>query len=445
MSGTNLLRALAHRNFRLFFFGQAVSLVGTFMQQVALSWVVYDLARTDKLARGLAPPAFWLGLVAFAGQVPTFFIAPVAGVLVDRHNRHRLVILTQSLAMVQASLLALLTLTGAVAIWHVVALSLALGVIYAVDMTARQAFLTDMVERREDLANAIALNSSMVNGSRLVGPALAGLMLTLTNAGVCFLANALSYLAVLVALLAMRVTPRRREGEARPLLHDLAEGARYAFGFPPTRAVLLLLALVSVMASAYTVLLPVFATEVLGGGAGTFSLLTASSAVGALGAGISLASRRSVLGLGKWVALSAGLFGLGLLAFAFSRLTWLSLALMAVTGFAMMTQMAASNTILQTIVEEDKRGRLMSFYTVAFLGAAPLGSLLAGTLTAPLGAENVVRLAGACCVAGALVFLAQLPTLRALVRPIYARMGILPEAASGVQAASELTVPPGRQ
>jgi MFS family permease len=441
MSGTNLLRALAHRNFRLFFFGQAVSLVGTFMQQLALSWLVYDIARKEALPR----PAFWLGLVGFAAQAPTFFIAPVAGILVDRYNRHRMVILTQTLAMTQAFLLAFLTLSGAIQIWHVVALSLFLGVIYAVDMTARQAFLTDMVERREDLANAIALNSSMVNGSRLVGPALAGLMLSLTNVGVCFLANALSYLAVLVALLAMRVPPRRREGPSPPLLRGLSEGARYAFGFPPTRAVLLLLALVSIMASAYTVLLPLFATEVLGGGAGTLSLLTAASAVGALGAGIALASRKSVLGLGKWIAFSAALFGLALVAFSFSRVLWLSLALMAVAGFAMMTQMAASNTVLQTIVEEDKRGRLMSFYTVAFLGAAPLGSLLAGTLTAPLGAENVVRLAGACCVAGALLFLAELPALRALVRPIYARMGILPEAAAGVQAAAELTVPPQRQ
>lgn len=432
--GRPLLRALAHRNFRLFFAGQGVSLVGTWMQQVAVAWLVLQLTG-DPL---------WLGVVAFAGQIPSLLITPLAGVLIDRWNRHRLLILTQTLAMIQAFALAGMAWFGDADVWLVAGLNLFLGVVNAFDMTGRQAFLTDMVTRRADLPNAIALNSSLVNGSRLVGPALAGVVLAWTSPAVCFLINGVSYLAVLAALLAMTVPPRPATRERIPVLRQLREGFHYAFGFTPIRSLLLLLALLSLASTAYAVLLPVFATDVLGGDARTFGLLSAAAGLGALVAAVRLAGRASVLGLGRWITFAAGLFGAGLIAFSFSRTVWLSAPLLTVAGFGMMTQMAASNTILQTIVDEDKRGRVMSYYTMAFLGMAPLGSLLGGVLASRVGAENVVRVAGLCCIAGAVLFAVYLPRLRELIRPIYIRMGILPALASGVQTASELTVPPER-
>jgi MFS family permease len=430
----SFLRALAHRNFRLFLFGQGISLIGTWMQQVAVSWVVFQMTGSAAL----------LGVVTFAGQIPGLLVTPFAGVLVDRWNRLRLLLATQTLAMLQALTLAALDLSGALAVWHLVALSLLLGVVNAFDMTARQAFLTEMVDRREDLANAIALNSTLVNGTRLVGPLLAGLALWLTGPGVCFLANGLSYLAVLAALLALRVPGRQPGAPREGLLRGLHEGARYAFGFAPVRSILLLLALVSLLGMAYSVLLPVFAREVLHGEAGTLGVLTGASGLGALAAAVLLAARRSVLGLGKWITLAPALFGLGLIGFSLADSLWLAAPLLTVVGFAMMMQMAASNTVLQTIVPEDRRGRVMSYYTMAFLGMAPLGSLLGGGLADVIGAPEVVRWAGACCVVGSLAFARQLPRLRDRVRPIYVRLGILPEVAAGVQAATELNVPPER-
>jgi MFS family permease len=409
------------------------------MQQVALTWLVWEVTRSP----------FWLGLVGFCSQVPAFFLAPVAGVVVDRVNRHRLILLTQTLAMLQAFVLAALafqvedsTQVPPFLLPTVLALGLFLGAVNVFDMTGRQAFLVEIVDRREDLANAIALNSSMVNATRLVGPALAGQVLAHAGAAICFLVNGFTYLAVLAALLAMRLRPRPRPHHTTRLVEGLREGFRYAFGFAPIRALLLLLALVSLASTVATVLYPVFADKVLGGGAATFSYLTAASGLGALAAAVWLASRQTVLGLGKWIALAAGAFGLGLVGFSYSENIWLSLLLLTVTGGSMMVQMAASNTILQTIVEEDKRGRVMSLYTLAFLGTAPLGSLLAGFLGDAVGAALAVRIAGVCCVVGGVLFALWLPALRAEVRPIYVRMGILPEMAAGVQAASELTLPP---
>jgi MFS family permease len=309
-------------------------------------------------------------------------------------------------------------------------------------MTGRQAFLTEMVVSREDLANAIALNSSLVNGARLVGPALAGLLLARTSAGVCFLVNGISYLAVLAALLAMHVAPRGRPTEKRDLGRGLREGLAYAFGFAPIRAILLLLSLVSVAGTSYSVLLPVFATDVLHGRQTTLGLLSAAAGVGALvGAGF-LAARKSVVGLGRWITGAPAFFGLGLVAFSFSDILWVSLALLVVAGFAMMVHMAASNTVLQTIVDEDKRGRVMSLYVMAFLGMMPLGSLLAGFLSDRIGAPATLRVGGTICIAGAVVFSLRFGQLRAQVRPIYVRIGILPEIAGGIQAATELTRPP---
>jgi MFS family permease len=439
-SGTlqTLGRALAHRNYRLFFAGQGISLVGTWMTRVATGWYVFRLSDRDT-----AESAFLLGLINFAGQVPTFFLGPLAGALVDRWNRHRTLVATQVLAMIQSALLALVAFTqppGIATLWQVGGLSLFQGLINALDMPTRQAFLVEMVARREDLGNAVALNSSLVNGARLVGPSVAGAIIALAGEGWCFLIDALSYLAVIAALLAMQVGPRPRP-PARPVWQGIVEGFRYAFGFPPIRSILLLLSLVSFMGMPYTVLLPIFAAR-LGGGSYTLGFLSSASGVGALVGAFYLASRRTVLGLGPLIVLAAIGFGVGVIGLALSHYLWLSLFFMLLTGFGMMVQMASSNTILQTIVDEDRRGRVMSLYSMAFLGMTPFGSLFAGTLARYVGAQNTLLVGGIACIVGAALFAVRLPHLRTLVRPIYARMGILPEMAQGIQATAELTRPP---
>lgn len=433
-------RALAHRNYRLFFIGQGISLVGTWMTRLATGWLVYRLAATAH--PGTA--AFLLGIVSFAGQIPSFFLAPFAGVLVDRWDRHRLLMATQVLSLVQSALLALVAFLGEpgmTTIWMVAGLSVGQGLINAFDMPARQAFLLQMIARKEDLANAIALNSSLVNAGRLIGPCIAGVLIALAGEAWCFFIDALSYVAVVAALAAMKVEAPGRPRSPTPVWRGLAEGARYAFGFAPIRAILLLLALVSCMAMPYSVLMPIFA-EKLGGGPYALGLLTGASGVGALAGALHLAARTTVLGLGRLIVLSTLVLGGGLIGFALSESLWLSLVLMLLVGFGMMVQMAASNTILQTIVEEDKRGRVMSFYSMAFLGMAPFGSLLAGMLAQQVGAPRTVLIGGLACLLGRGLFALRLNRLRALVRPIYARMGILPEVAAGMQAATELTRPP---
>ncbi|HJQ32366.1 MAG TPA: MFS transporter [Pyrinomonadaceae bacterium] len=428
-----MLRALGHRNYRLFFSGQSVSLVGTWMTRIATSWLVYRLTGSAML----------LGVVGFAGQIPSFLLAPFAGVLVDRWNRHRLLVATQVLAMLQSLALAVLALTGRINIHHVIWLSVFQGLINAFDMPARQAFVVEMVERREDLPNAIALNSSMVNASRLLGPSLGGVVIAAVGEGWCFMIDAVSYVAVIASLLLMKVVPREMKGAREAnVLGQLREGFSYAARFAPIRKVLLLLALVSLVGMPYTVLMPVFADEVLRGGPNTLGLLMAASGVGALVGAMFLAARRSVLGLGKYIPLMAAAFGAGLVAFSFSRVLWLSLVLMVVTGLGFMVQMAASNTLLQTIVDEDKRGRVMSFYTMAFMGTAPFGSLLAGGVAERIGAPLTLLFGGLGCVVGALWFALALPALRRDVRPIYERIGILPEVAASIHTTAELSVPP---
>jgi MFS family permease len=428
-----MLRALGHRNYRLFFSGQSVSLVGTWMTRIATSWLVYRLTGS----------ALLLGVVGFAGQIPSFLLAPFAGVLVDRWNRHRLLVATQVLSLVQSLALALLALGGRIDIHHVIWLSVFQGIINAFDMPARQAFVVEMVERREDLPNAIALNSSMVNATRLLGPSLGGVIIAWVGEGWCFMIDAISYVAVVASLLAMRVTPRMAEPvEEAKMLRQLREGFAYAARFAPIRKVLVLLAIVSLVGMPYTVLMPVFADEVLRGGPNTLGLLMAASGVGALAGAMFLAARKSVLGLGTLIPVTAAAFGAGLMAFSFSRVLWLSLALMVVTGCGFMVQMASSNTVLQTIVDEDKRGRVMSFYTMAFMGTAPFGSLLAGSVAERIGAPHTLLFGGAGCILGALWFALSLPALRRDVRPIYVRIGILPEMAAGIHTTSELGVPP---
>ncbi|HJU55377.1 MAG TPA: MFS transporter, partial [Pyrinomonadaceae bacterium] len=428
-----MLRALGHKNYKLFFSGQSVSMIGTWMTRIATSWLVYRLTGS----------ALLLGVVGFAGQVPSFALAPFAGVLVDRWNRHSLLVATQVLAMIQSLALAVLALTGLIHIWHVIALSIFQGVINAFDMPARQAFVVEMVERREDLPNAIALNSSMVNAARLLGPSIGGVVIAAVGEGWCFMIDGVSYLAVIASLLAMKITPRaNKPARGVNMLAQLREGWRYASGFAPIRKVLMLLALVSLVGMPYTVLMPVFANEILRGGPNTLGLLMAASGVGALVGAMFLAARRSVLGLGKYIPLTAVAFGAGLVAFSFSRVLWLSLPLMVLTGLGFMVQMAASNTVLQTIVEEDKRGRVMSFYTMAFMGTAPFGSLLAGSLAERIGAPHTLMFGGLGCIAGAIWFATSLPSLRRDVRPIYVKIGILPEIAAGIHQTSELSVPP---
>jgi MFS family permease len=424
-------RSLRHRNFRLFFGGQSISLMGTWMQRIALGWLVYRLTGS----------AFLLGVVGFAGQIPTFVLTPFTGVLADRWNRHRILIVTQTLSMVQALILAYLVLNQIVLIWQIILLSLFLGTINAFDVPARQSFMVEMVEDKQDLGNAIALNSSMVNSARLIGPSVAGLLIALVGEGICFLLNGISYLAVIAALLGMRIAPKNSNPHHSKIWPGLAEGFTYAFGFAPIRAVLLLLAMVSLMGMPFSVLMPIFAKSILHGGPNTLGFLMGASGVGALTGALYLASRKSVLGLGKMIALAAGIFGIGLIAFSFSRILPLSLVLMLVIGFGMMVQMASSNTILQTIVEDDKRGRIMSFYAMAFMGMTPFGSLLAGFLASKIGAPHTLLIGGITCVFAAAFFARKLPALRELVRPIYIKMGIIPEIISGIQSATELTRP----
>ena len=427
-----LFRALSYRNYRLFFFGQGISLVGTWMQQVAMSWLVYRLTGS----------ALLLGTVGFTSQIPTFLVAPFAGVFADRCNRRRLLLATQSLAMTQAFLLSYFVLTGTIQVWQIFALSLLLGVVNGFDIPVRQSFVIEMVEEKQGLANAIALNSSMVNAARLVGPSIAGLLISAVGEGACFLLNGFSYFAVLLSLAAMRVTPRPAVAARSSILYELRAGVRYAASFAPIRAILLLLAMMSLTGMPYAVLLPVFAKDVLHGGPHTFGFLMAASGVGAFSATLYLASRRSVIGLGRLIAISCALFGGGVASFALSRALWLSLVFLSIAGFGAMMQVAASNTILQTIVDDDKRGRIMSLFTMAFMGMTPFGSLCAGALAARFGAPVTVQIGGLSCLVGALLFAAWLPTFGERVRPIYARLEIIPEVAKGIQSASELSVPP---
>jgi MFS family permease len=432
-----MVRALHHRNYRLFFTGQTVSLVGSWMTRIATSWLVYRLTGS----------ALLLGLVGFAGQIPSFLLAPFAGVLIDRWNRHRLLVVTQALAMVQSAALAGLTLAGVINIWHVLALSLFQGVINAFDMPARQSFVVEMVEKREDMPNAIALNSSMVNAARLLGPSIGGVIIAAVGEGWCFALDAVSYLAVIASLLLMRLAaraPRVKSSEAR-VLTELRTGWRYVSGSPPIRSILLLLALVSLVGMPYTVLMPVFASKILHGGPHTLGFLMAATGVGALLGALFLAGRRSVLGLGRVVPMMSALFGAGLVAFSLSRTLWLSLVLLMITGVGFMVQMAASNTLLQTLVDDDKRGRVMSFYTMSIMGVTPFGSLMAGGLAHRFGAPYTLLVGGLGCVLAAAWFASLLPRLRERVRPIYIQKGILPAmAAEGISAATQLTVPPER-
>ena len=392
-----------------------------------MPWLVYHMTGS----------ALLLGVVGFAGQIPTFLLSPVAGVLTDRWSRYRVLLITQIVSLVQAAVLAVLCLTGVIQIWEIVTLSVILGCVNAFDVPARHSFVIDMVEHKEDLGNAIALNSLMFNGARLIGPSIAGVMLASTSEGVCFLLNAISYIFVIGSLLMMRIHVKETKRSQENILNELREGLHYTFGFPPIKHLLILLSTSSLMGMSYTVLMPVFAKEVLHGGSHTYGFLMGAAGFGALMGALFLASRKSVVKLGRIVPASAILFGSGLLGLSFTRVFPISLVLMIFIGLGMMMQTAASNTILQTITDDDKRGRVMGFYTMSIMGTAPFGSLMAGGLAKIIGTPWTIFAGGFVTIISALIFLRKLPELRALVRPVYVKMGIIPEVANGIQLASE--------
>jgi MFS family permease len=411
-----IFRALRYPNYRLFFFGQIVSLIGTWMQTVAMSWLVYRLTGSEVL----------LGTVTFFTLIPTFILSPVAGVLVDRWDRRKLLIGTQTVSMIQAGILGALVLTGAIQIWHILVLSSLLGVVSAFDVPGRQSFMIEIVESREDLGNAIALNSSVFNGARLIGPVMAGWTIHLVGEGICFLINCGSFAAVIVALGLMRVKCKQHEPKSGEIWNDLREGAGYAWSFIPIRALLLLLALVSLASGSYAVLLPVYAKTIFQGDERTLSYLYFAVGVGAMSAALMLAARSSVLGLGRWVVWASITLGAGLALFGLSKTFWMSVVPLALVGFGAMAHMAATNTLVQTILLDKMRGRVMAFYTMAFVGAMPIGSLVTGYAARYVGPAWTLAGAGALCLIGGLGFLAALPGVRRLVRPIYQEKGIMP-------------------
>jgi len=423
-----MLRALRHRNYRLFFAGQSLSLIGTWMTRLATNWLVWRLTHSPEM----------LGLLGFAAQAPTFVFASVAGVWVDRLNRHRLLVATQVLSMLQSFALAALALSGTVEVWEIFVLQLFQGVTNAFDMPTRQSLLIDLIEDRADLSNAVALNSSMVNGARLIGPSVAGLLIAWVGEGWCFFADGVSYLAVIGSLLAMQVALRPLVGERKRVFHDLSDGLRYAFGFAPIRAILLLLALVGLAGIPYRVLMPVIASRTLHGGAHTLGFLMAAMGLGAFLGALYLASRKTVIGLGGLIPYAAATFGAGLMGVGLSRWFPLSLLVMVVTGMGFMIHLAASNTVIQTLVREEMRGRVMALYTMAFIGMATFGSLAVGAVAGAIGAPWTLVGCGLVCIVGAGVFGQRLPRLRDKARPVYVEKGILPDVAQGMGEATAL-------
>ncbi len=419
------LRALRHRNFQLFFSGQMISLIGTWMQNVAQAWLVYRMTKS----------ALLLGSVGFASQIPVFLIAPFGGITADRVNRQRLVIATQTASMILAGILAALCLSGRVQVWHIFALAGLLGVVNAFDIPSRQAFLVDMVGK-EDLMNAIALNSSMFNGARVIGPAIAGILVARIGEGWCFAANAISYIAVIVGLFLMHVHCAPRASDHSPI-EDIIEGFRWVNQTKVIRALLLLIGMISLVAMPYTVLMPIFADKILRGGARGLGILMGATGVGALFGALTLAAKTGVKGLGRWVTISCASLGISLFCFSFSTSFWLSAALLLPAGYSMMLQMACSNTLIQTMVPDQLRGRVMSVYSMMFMGMAPFGAFFGGALAQRIGAPITVAIGGATCFLAAIWFGRALPELR-----IEARHLIIAQGLAGGEPAQELNAQP---
>jgi MFS family permease len=419
------LRALRHRNFQLFFSGQLISLTGTWMQSVAQAWLVYRLTGS----------ALLLGTVGFASQIPVFLFAPLGGITADRVNRQRLVIATQTTSMILAGILAWLTRSGHIQVWHIFLLAGLLGVVNAFDIPGRQSFLIDMVGK-EDLMNAIALNSSMFNGARVIGPAVAGILVARIGEGWCFEANAISYIAVLIGLLLMKVRSAPRISNRSPI-EDIIEGFRWVNRTKIIRSLLLLIGLVSLVGMPYTVLMPVFADKILHGGARGLGILMGATGVGALFGALTLAAKTGIKGLGRWVTITCATLGISLFLFSFSTSFWLSAALLLPCGYSMMLQMACSNTLIQTIVPDHLRGRVMSLYSMMFMGMAPFGAFFGGALANRIGAPMTVAVGGIACVLGAIWFGRALPELR-----IEARRLIVAQGLAGGEPVQELNAQP---
>ena len=416
--------AFRSRNYRLYFAGQSISLIGTWMTRVATSWLVYRL--TDS--------AFLLGVVGFLGQIPALFLSPLAGVWVDRWDRHQAMVITQAMAMVQSLALAVLTLTHTINMPWIFFLTFLQGVINTFETPARQSFVIQMIDDRSALSNAIALNSSIVNAGRLVGPAIAGIVIAWVGEGYCFLIDGVSYIAVLYSLLAMKNLLPGLRNPPRHIGHELVEGWRYIVASPAIRWILLMLGLVSLIGMPFTVLMPIIADKVLGGGAHTLGFLTAATGLGALACAVALAMRDSVRGLGKWLGIAAAILGVSLILFGLSRSFWWSMVLMFGAGYGMMQQIVTSNTILQTIVADDKRGRVMSFYSMSVFGFLPIGSLFAGMLASWMGAPNTLILGGALCLLASVWYFGRLPEIRRVIRPVYIEMGIMDDPAAAIEA-----------
>jgi MFS family permease len=415
MALLRLGRALRHRNYRLFFAGQGTSQIGTWLSKFAVSWMAYRLTGSP----------FMLGLVTFFNNAPTPLLAPIAGVLVDRWNRHRVVIVTQVLAAVQSAALALFAFTGTMTVWHLMWLGAFQGLINAFDMPARQSFLREMIDDRADLPNAIALNSSMVNGAKLIGPAIASVLVGMVGEAWCFTIDAISYVAVIGSLLAMRITPRPRLPRAGKVLADMMDGVRYAASVPLVKSVLIMLAISSVLGGAYTTLLPVIAAKTLHGGPYTLGILMCSAGLGALSGALYLASRTTVVGLGRVIGRTTFGLSFGLAALELAHYTFIAAPILFAVGACLMIQMAATNTIVQTVTPPEKLGRVMSLYLVAFTGSLPVGSILEGSLASHIGAIHTFLIAGIGCFASAVWFQKNLPELRAQTRPLYVELGIL--------------------
>ncbi len=422
-------RALRHRNFKLFFVGQSISVIGTWMTRLATSWLVYHLTHS----------ALMLGIVGFSGQIISFLLGPFAGVWVERLERRKLLVWTQAASAVQSLALAALTFAGVITLEEIIALAALQGLINSLDMPGRQSFLVQMVQGREDLGNAIAINSSMANGARLIGPAIAGIVIATLGEAWCFLIDGVSYFAVIASLLMMRIEPLEIHRKAKSMMGQMREGWDYVRNFRPIRTILLLFAVVGLMGWPYSVLLPVFAAQILHGGPATLGWLTGASGIGAFVSAVSLAVRKSVRGLTRMLQISSAMLGAGLILFGLSSTLWISLVLMVFIGFGMIQCAAVTNTILQTLVPEDKRARVMSYYTMAFFGSAPFGSLLAGMLAHRIGAPNTIMVTGTFCIAGSIWFTFELPKVRAAMRPIYQQLGIIPLSEDDVELEDAVT------
>lgn len=397
-----IFRTLKYKNFRLFFLGQTISLTGTWMQNVALGWLIYKLTNSS----------FWLGAVIFFVQLPSFILSPFAGVFVDRWNKHKIIIVAQILAMCQAFAFAILTLTNHINIWQIIMLGSCLGFVSSLEIPARHSLLVDMIDKKEDLSNAIALNSLMFNLARLIGPAIAGVIIGLYGEGICFLINGVSYIAVILALVLMKISKKTTEKSKNHPLKDLREGIRYAYGFTPIRSILLLVGILSLMGSSQSVLMPVFARDVLKGDAFIYGIMVGVLGFGALIGALFLAARRKQGRIGKIIPVTSGVFGALMIVFAFSKVLWISLIILFFTGFCLMVHMVSANTALQTMVDDDKRGRVMSFYTMAFMGMATFGSFWGGFLASKVGASLTLIVGGIFCMIGSLVFMYYVPSLK---------------------------------